>query len=103
MLLLQAVGFLWGYICQQFVQTIYILGAGIVLASLVSRSLWWSIMEILVVQVLELVSTYLLFCLTRLSSTHELLLFQFFCSVEVSCNLYHSEPTVFLQMDATLK
>ena len=49
MLLLQAVGFLWGYICQQFVQTIYILGAGIVLASLVSTSLWWSIMEILVI------------------------------------------------------
>ena len=32
----QVVGFIWGFICQQFAQTIYILGAGILLACVVS-------------------------------------------------------------------
>ena len=32
---LQVVGFVWGFICQQFVQTVYILGAGVALAVLV--------------------------------------------------------------------
>ena len=31
----QVVGFFWGYYCEQFVQTIYILGAGVLLACLV--------------------------------------------------------------------
>lgn len=30
------VGFVWGYVCQQFIQTVYILGAGVFLACLVS-------------------------------------------------------------------
>lgn len=34
--LVQVVGFMWGYLCQQFAQTIYILGAGCLLAALVS-------------------------------------------------------------------
>lgn len=32
------VGFIWGFICQQFAQTVYILGAGVALACLVSES-----------------------------------------------------------------
>jgi Microsomal signal peptidase 12 kDa subunit (SPC12) len=32
----QVVGLVWGYIIQQFSQTVYILGAGFVLACLVS-------------------------------------------------------------------
>ena len=31
-------GFIWGYFCQQYIQTVYVLGAGVVLASLVSCS-----------------------------------------------------------------
>lgn len=34
--MLQAVGLIWGYIIQQFSQTVYILGAGFVLACIVS-------------------------------------------------------------------
>ena len=33
-----AVGLIWGYIIQQFSQTVYILGAGLVLATLVNTS-----------------------------------------------------------------
>ena len=32
----QVVGFIWGYFCQQYIQTVYVLGAGVLLASLVS-------------------------------------------------------------------
>lgn len=32
---LQVVGFIWGYFCQQYIQTVYVLGAGVLLASLV--------------------------------------------------------------------
>ena len=32
----QVVGFIWGFVCQQFDQTVYIIGAGFILASLVS-------------------------------------------------------------------
>ena len=35
--LFQVVGFIWGYICQQFSQTMYILCAGFVLSGLVSE------------------------------------------------------------------
>jgi signal peptidase complex subunit 1 len=34
---LQVVGLVWGYIIQQFSQTVYILGAGFVLAAFVSK------------------------------------------------------------------
>jgi hypothetical protein len=34
---LQVVGLVWGYIIQQFSQTVYILGAGFVLAAIVSK------------------------------------------------------------------
>ena len=37
-LVMQVVGFVWGYACQQFIQTVYILGAGVFLACLVSCS-----------------------------------------------------------------
>ena len=36
---MQVVGFIWGYVCEQFVQTIYILGAGFVLSCIVSIQL----------------------------------------------------------------
>ena len=36
-LLVQVVGFIWGYACQQFIQTVYILGAGVFLACIVSE------------------------------------------------------------------
>ena len=36
--LLQAVGFVWGYVCQQFSQTMYILLAGVVLSCIVSQT-----------------------------------------------------------------
>ena len=36
MYLFQVVGFIWGYICQQFSQTMYILIAGFILSCLVS-------------------------------------------------------------------
>lgn len=29
------VGFIWGYVCQQYIQTVYVLGAGVLLALLV--------------------------------------------------------------------
>jgi signal peptidase complex subunit 1 len=29
------VGFIWGYFCQQYIQTVYVLGAGVLLATLV--------------------------------------------------------------------
>ena len=32
----QVVGFIWGYFCQQYIQAVYVLGAGVLLASLVS-------------------------------------------------------------------
>ncbi|XP_070561628.1 signal peptidase complex subunit 1-like [Ptychodera flava] len=34
------VGFLWGYICEQFVQTMYVLGAGFVLSCLLTLPPW---------------------------------------------------------------
>lgn len=33
----QAVGLVWGYIIQQFSQTVYIVGAGFILAAIVSN------------------------------------------------------------------
>merc|ERR1712088_796916 len=36
-----AVGLIWGYIIQQFSQTVYILGAGLVLATLLTVPPWW--------------------------------------------------------------
>ncbi|XP_013402880.2 signal peptidase complex subunit 1 [Lingula anatina] len=38
--LFAAVGFVWGYICQQFSQTMYILGAGFVLSCLLTLPPW---------------------------------------------------------------
>lgn len=35
-------GFIWGYICQQYIQTVYVLGAGVLLASLVSPTFSWT-------------------------------------------------------------
>lgn len=35
---LQVVGFIWGYICQQFSQTMYILLAGFALSCIVSKT-----------------------------------------------------------------
>ena len=35
---LQVVGFVWGFMCEQFVQTVYILGAGVFVACLVSNT-----------------------------------------------------------------
>ena len=37
--MLQAVGFVWGYVCQQFSQTMYILLAGVVLSCIVRQLL----------------------------------------------------------------
>jgi len=37
---LQAVGLIWGYVIQQFSQTIYILGAGFVMAALITVPPW---------------------------------------------------------------
>ena len=34
--MLQVVGFVWGLVCQQFIQTLYIFTAGVFLACLVS-------------------------------------------------------------------
>ncbi|XP_043248504.1 signal peptidase complex subunit Spase12 [Colletes latitarsis] len=34
------VGFIWGYVIQQFSQTIYILGAGFVMAALITVPPW---------------------------------------------------------------
>jgi len=39
-ILFAAVGFVWGYICQQFSQTVYILGAGFVLSCLLTLPPW---------------------------------------------------------------
>jgi len=36
-----AVGLIWGYIIQQFSQTVYILGAGLALATLLTVPPWW--------------------------------------------------------------
>lgn len=38
--LFATVGFIWGYIIQQFSQTVYILGAGFVLAALITVPPW---------------------------------------------------------------
>eukprot|EP00731_Ephydatia_muelleri_P014951 Em0008g671a len=38
--LFAVVGFVWGYYCEQFVQTIYILGAGVLLACLLVIPPW---------------------------------------------------------------
>lgn len=38
--LFAVVGFVWGFICQQFVQTVYILGAGVALAVLLVIPPW---------------------------------------------------------------
>ncbi|ELU05542.1 hypothetical protein CAPTEDRAFT_182747 [Capitella teleta] len=38
--LFAAVGFVWGYICQQFSQTIYILAAGFLLSCLLTLPPW---------------------------------------------------------------
>ena len=38
-LIVQAVGFVWGYVCQQFSQTVYILLAGFALACLVRNTI----------------------------------------------------------------
>lgn len=35
-----AVGFVWGYYCEQFVQTIYILGAGFALSCVLTLPPW---------------------------------------------------------------
>lgn len=37
---LQVVGFIWGYVIQQFSQTIYILSAGFVMAALITVPPW---------------------------------------------------------------
>lgn len=37
---LQIVGLIWGYVIQQFSQTIYILGAGLVMAVLITVPPW---------------------------------------------------------------
>jgi len=37
---LQVVGLIWGYVIQQFSQTIYILGAGFVMAALITVPPW---------------------------------------------------------------
>lgn len=42
----QVVGFVWGYICQQFAQTIYILGAGVCLACVVSKGVIFGIIRL---------------------------------------------------------
>mmetsp|Transcript_28240 Transcript_28240/g.74079 ORF Transcript_28240/g.74079 Transcript_28240/m.74079 type:complete len:85 (-) Transcript_28240:273-527(-) len=34
------VGFLWGYACQQFYQTVCVLGAGVITASLLCLPAW---------------------------------------------------------------
>ena len=34
--IVQIVGFIWGYLCEDFAQTVYIIGAGLVLAGIVS-------------------------------------------------------------------
>lgn len=39
-LLFGVVGFIWGYICEQFSQTVYILGAGFLLACLLVLPPW---------------------------------------------------------------
>lgn len=38
----QVVGFVWGYVCQQFEQTILIIGAGCTLAAIVSNNYYTS-------------------------------------------------------------
>jgi len=42
------VGLLWGYVIQQFSQTVYILGAGLLLAAIVSESFTQLIQQILI-------------------------------------------------------
>ncbi|XP_074661837.1 signal peptidase complex subunit 1-like [Tubulanus polymorphus] len=39
-ILFAVVGFVWGYICQQFSQTVYILGAGFALSCLLTLPPW---------------------------------------------------------------
>lgn len=39
-LIFQVVGLVWGYIIQQFSQTLYILGAGFVMASIITVPAW---------------------------------------------------------------
>ncbi|XP_022096997.1 signal peptidase complex subunit 1-like [Acanthaster planci] len=39
-ILFAVVGFIWGYVCEQFVQTIYILGAGFVLSCILTLPPW---------------------------------------------------------------
>ncbi|XP_033642329.1 signal peptidase complex subunit 1-like [Asterias rubens] len=39
-LLFAVVGFVWGYVCEQFVQTIYILGAGFILSCILTLPPW---------------------------------------------------------------
>ncbi|CAI8008966.1 Signal peptidase complex subunit 1 [Geodia barretti] len=34
------VGFIWGYFCQQYIQTVYVLGAGVLLATLLVIPPW---------------------------------------------------------------
>lgn len=38
--LFAAVGFIWGYLCQQFSQTMYILGAGFLLSCILTLPPW---------------------------------------------------------------
>ncbi|XP_071480778.1 signal peptidase complex subunit 1-like [Diadema setosum] len=38
--LFAVVGFIWGYVCEQFVQTVYILGAGFVLSCILTLPPW---------------------------------------------------------------
>ncbi|XP_072047644.1 signal peptidase complex subunit 1-like [Amphiura filiformis] len=39
-LLFAIVGFAWGYVCEQFVQTVYILGAGFILSCILTLPPW---------------------------------------------------------------
>lgn len=39
-MLFGVVGFVWGYVCEQFVQTVYILGAGFVLSCILTLPPW---------------------------------------------------------------
>ena len=36
LVIVQIVGFIWGYLCKDFAQTVYVIGAGLVLAAIVS-------------------------------------------------------------------
>ncbi|XP_002733632.1 signal peptidase complex subunit 1-like [Saccoglossus kowalevskii] len=39
-ILFAVVGFIWGYMCEQFVQTMYVLGAGFVLSCILTLPPW---------------------------------------------------------------